>query len=329
MKKILIAIVATLLTTDVSAYCEFFKELCCITTPPTCYPKYENPCYKEPCIPRCGWFIDAEFLYWSVEEEGLNYGPSIIKEVVIDNVITTEFTKITDKKLSSSWNPGFRIGVGKDNAWNSWDLEVLWTSMNSHKHARIDDDNFMHWDLHFNTVDGLFIRDFRYCMIDFRPYAGVRGAFICQKAHIFDVDTFITLGGESIPIIVDQNNKQNFTGVGPLLGVRGEFGFCHCFSVYGEVSGSALFGRFRVKCSERDTIIDISNRTNSHRNPCRCLGVLDAGGGVTWDTSFCKNMIGLELFVGYEYHRYFNQDFIGDEGDLILQGLTIGAQTSF
>lgn len=329
MKKLLIAVIAILVSTDISAYCGPFKELCCVTTPVKCHEKYENLCYKEPCSPMCGWFIDAEFLYWNINQRGLTYGPSIVREILVDSVITTEFSKITEKQISSQWQPGFRIGVGNERAWNSWDVEIYWTNINSSTTSRIDDNNSLKWDFNFNTIEGYFIRDFRYAMIDFRPYAGVRGAFIGEKAHIFDLDTFIPLVGAPIPVIVDQHNKQNFTGIGPLLGLKAEFTFCHCYSVYANVSGSALFGRFRVKCSQRDTIRELTDRSDTHRNPCRCQGVLDAGAGFSWGSTFYKDRIALVMSVGYEYHCYFNHDFIGNDGNLTLQGLTISAKTFF
>jgi hypothetical protein len=70
--------------------------------------------------------------------------------------------------------------------------------------------------------------------------------------------------------------------------------------------------------------------------------VLDLALGLQWDYMFCNDRIHLGLHAGWEHHIYFSQNqfpsftnavskgiYVSNQGDLALQGWTIGARLDF
>lgn len=327
MRKIVITIILTLLTAKASAFFGCFDEG--YRTSP-CYTGYERWCEPKKVEPRCGWFLFAEFLYWRVHEGGLFYGPGMFEQVTDDcGCVTTEVVEDASKHPKNfSWNPGFRIGLGQLHTWNCWDFEAYWTHINGHASGKMDSDNHTRWNLQFNVVDAFFIRDFKAQHLLFSPIFGLRGAFISQKQKSHEVD-IMNVPNDTFTINVCQDNKQHFNGVGPLIGLWTEIDFCHCFKAYAEVSGAAIFGKFTVNCKEKGSFLDVQNCSNCRKHPRNCQFVVDAAAGFGWEPCFCRDRIDLLLSIGYEYHQYFDHNYLGCSGDLTLQGLTCSAKISY
>lgn len=323
MKKIIATLIAVVMTSPACAFFGFFEDVCCEVP---CFTEYQRAAPPKP-LPICSFYLFGDFLYWYVNEEGLSFGPAVFVDEPLCYDITTKVHHETNKGLKYEWDPGVRVGFGKHHAWNSWDFEAYWTYITSHASRTIDRSNHAHWHLQYNTVDAYFFQNFHARCFSFTPFAGIRAAFIQQKFRTQIHDKLIT-EGETFLSCVRQKNRQFFNGVGPQIGIETNFNFCNCFNVYGEVSGAAIFGRYSVKCHERDTVDRVPSCRDCHRNPNNCLFAFDAAAGLDWKPCLCYN-IDLLLSIGYEYHRYFDTNFIGCKGDLYLQGLTLGANVNF
>ena len=89
---------------------------------------------KRPFDPVCRMGeVRVDFLLWSADEDGLEYGTKMIATPLIGAASDTK-TRLLD--LDFEWNPGFRLGAGAifDN-FDCWELDLTWTHMNNHAHG--------------------------------------------------------------------------------------------------------------------------------------------------------------------------------------------------
>lgn len=64
------------------------------------------------------------------------------------------------------------------------------------------------------------------------------------------------------PITSSGRIKQDLCGVGPLVGVEGNFGMQYGFSIYGNVSVALLYGHSHIHSNSSETFITGTNIDN-------------------------------------------------------------------
>lgn len=109
---------------------------------PTCY----NPSFHDL---RCDWgaSIQLEFLYWYAKETNLPYAarlPMIETQIdPADPFFTSLTTGVGERKyLDTSWDPGFRLGIGFNSRCDGWDYRLTWTWFKNKQQNSTSVDNF-------------------------------------------------------------------------------------------------------------------------------------------------------------------------------------------
>lgn len=107
-----------------------------------------RPCVDCECyVPQfynmqcdCGFSLDLEFLYWYGRETGLSYAADIVQTYIDgadcsgsceDATPSTELYAVMYPRqfehLNTSWDPGFRLGIGFNSSCDGWDYNLVWT----------------------------------------------------------------------------------------------------------------------------------------------------------------------------------------------------------
>ncbi len=271
------------------------------------------------CCPQvcCGrGFICADLLYWRAFQGGLDICvPTEVTDTTSGGGLVTSTFRGKGRDPHFNWRPGFRVGIGYVSAYDEWDVGAIWTYF--HSHAQRGDQ--VRWNIDFGIVDVLAGYRVRLSpCFTLRPFAGLRGARINQKLRI---------QSSTLDLIVDNNSKQNFWGLGPLLGLEADWGLGCGFSLYSNGSISWLYGNSHLKLIESDTSTDAINYCDVRKHLNATLVSADVGVGVRWQTCLCQNRL-LVLQCGLEHHHYFDYNRICD-GDLSFDGINFSAGIEF
>lgn len=307
------------------------------------------------------FFIRADALYWKAHQEGLEDAVGTI----VSNNVTTNFDESTsarstsfkkDKRFDFDWRGGYRIGCGY--TWcQGWTLEVDWTHYRGHAqaHDRIQDFDLRtcgRWNLNYDVLDVIAATPYYSagsCFL-WNIFGGVRAAHIDQKvcAHTESIsnDINISSGGTFTTITDlanDAHNQTYFRGIGPEIGVNGNWALGCGLSIYGNASGAILFGRYHSKTRINQRSISQSqafevpitfesDNTLRFRNGDHlCEPVIDLGLGFHWQKHlcYCNHQADLMLKLGWEHHQWFDHDHLGNGGDLCLDGLIFSVALSY
>lgn len=283
-----------------------------------------------PCQPQRGHgFIGADLLYWRPFQDGLDTCiPTDVSDTVLPDgrIISTFKGKGRDPHFE--WNPGFRVGAGYEFACSNWDIGAFWTHFNSKARRTLCNENRLRWNIDLDVVDLLLAYkcDCNSCFT-LRPYIGIRAAKINQKLRFGgfpDSTTFATTGRN----LVGTDNKQKFTGIGPLVGLEADIKIKCGFSFYVNGTISWLYGRNNVKLINSAATIDVIDFCRIKNNINSTLFAADFSLGVRWQRCFCGNK-QFYLQLGYEHHRYFDYGRIGKCSDLSFDGVQIGLGVGF
>lgn len=277
------------------------------------------------CESACGKvFFGAELLYWRAYEGGLS---NPCDNIEITNSTEDDFTvsrlKGKNHHPNFNWDLGFRVGIGYQFANSNFDIAAYWTRYNSHSSGGKNEHRHK-WNLDYDEVDLFFSYECNPsgCLI-VTPYAILRYAEIDQHLRKHLMYTTDEVKEKSLLRL-----REDFWGVGPLLGLE-VYGNVGCgFSIYGNVAVGILYGNFHVN-SHNKTKFDTGVNFDHLRNHTDAAEpVLDVGFGVQWETSFChcKNII---FQLGLEEYRYFNHNQFCGYGDLSLTGINFAAVIEF
>jgi hypothetical protein len=282
-------------------------------------PLLANDCYTPQfCCPQesCGQlFFDAEALYLRAYQGGLSSpcdNSDIVDSTVGGVVVSNQTGRGHEPRFKWDW--GFRIGAGYDFADNSSEARVYWTHLDSKTGG-----SEINWKVNYDVVDLLYGYNLHLSnCFTVTAVAGLKYANIDQRVHTNFSGTI-----DGLPVSSTGFAKQDLSAIGPCIGLVGDFNVGCGLGIYGNVAVSCLYGRAHVHFTETD----ISNTelvTDSFRTrPQAYQYVVDAGLGFNWKTTLMDKLLVLQL--GFESHRYFNNNYFFDYGDFSLDGLTLGA----
>lgn len=336
-RKIHIALTLSLITSIGYTHGEQRNALLCNQNE-NCYS-----CEPTCCEPTCGTgFISAGLLYWSASQGGLDYCYPVENNDYLcsyDEIVSKFKGKSEDPHFK--WDAGFRLGTGYEFA-SGWDVGVFWT----HFHTHTTKNNGRHlqvgWKLEFDVVDVLVGNSFNAgSCFTVRPFGGLRGAKIKEHVHknlkcfdescsnSYSIDGYSFSGNSNNgSTIGSAHGKNKLLGLGPLLGVEADWNLGCGFSLYANTSFAILYGNFHVSFDETEDFLDARNVRSTKSRLHACQAVFDIGCGIRWQTRcFCNNLAWIQL--GLEHHRYFNQNRLGNYGDLCLDGLNLSAGIAF
>lgn len=283
----------------------------------------------------------GEFLYWKATEP-------------VDWVLNTNSMPsnqfIDYESTTYDFTPGFRVGMSMEGSWNT---NVAWT------HFHTDTDESIAGQLtaaflggkesqppspklYFDT--GQLEARINYDVIDWemstpvdmgtylkvRPVIGLRGGIIRQSFTTSFQAAYVN-GGTSSQRFVVEEAESNFWGLGPKVGIDGEYALWHSpgleMNLTAGFFASYLLGDWDIPDKTTITQIDNGVTTESTR-----LVKVDSRDFAS--LSF-QTMVGLNIrhgrwtaAVGYELNDWLNQcqvftDASGPQNnDLLLQGLT-------
>lgn len=308
-------------------------------------------CYQEPtncCASTCcEWTCSKEALYWTSEEDGLSYAnkPS--------NILTTDdFTKTGLVHPNFHWEYGFCLQGGYAPHNSPWSYKIAWTYLASKATAAqyVDSDSptwlgsfpvwsmapstlpgdyvsssRMRWYLHTNIID-LDVK-YAYCGFDnliLSPQIGLRCAILNQKLHV------VYEGGSFFSGPDDNLMRNRFLGVGPRVGLNGEYCLGYGFSIRAFAAVAGMYGHYRDSHREEyiETSIFSQSSTSNH------LAVsFDYRAGLAWKGKIFSCWPNVDVMISWDGHEFFNQNrmyrgnlgFFKKDRNLTLEGVTLSA----
>ncbi len=315
--------------------------------------------YAQPVSDCCGSFsVSAEALFWRAREDGLAFARTIENS---SGGGTTSLTAIEIENPHFNWDTGVRIGLVYAFTADNWDLAAYWTHLQTTAKGHVrsfgdtgtlasiwsgsdfdlgDSLSFVEskWRLKLDYADFEIGREFCVCSsVTFRPFVGVRAAWIKQKYRVFG-ETEVSEGFRNIDNI-DLFTK--FDGAGLRGGFGSQWNWGCGLSVYGSAAASILYGEVHSHTTESNRVFEGSTavfdqgRQRDNRHGTRYTA--DAALGVRWQHCLCDNYL-VTLQLGWEQHIFFDQnrfEILGSRhpqvqrGDLSVQGITFGAKLDF
>lgn len=215
------------------------------------------------------------------------------------------------------------------------------------------------WRLHLNQIDMALGRQFFVSRwLSLKPYAGLRTAWIHQKDKIHYLNFFSSPGSPVVNNLV-HTMKCNYWGLGLLGGLDAQWRLGSGFSLFADGSASILYGYFQISSDESsDGFFPTSILFPAHTFSTDLFDthdfyhlnrfITDLSAGVRYDYLFCEERYHIGLQLGWETHLFFGQsqfqrflaapqgssfsfpaEFIANQGDLSLNGLSLQVQFDF
>jgi len=316
-------------------------------------------CCFEPCEPSSCNSICVEYLYWKPYQTNMSYA------LAIDALaLTPPAPNTTILNMDSSWDSGFRVGVGHTFCGNI-DLGLKYTRFHSSNSTTASDPiiiateligvnpnitvggtNFggvaiSDWHLEFDMLDfDICFPLYNNCGFAFSPYVGVKGGWIHQKQTI-NYTNFVDMAlSETLNGIVTERSK--FSGVGPKVGIDSRYAFSNGLSVKGNLAASFLYGNANYPVSQfiEEPIGTVFADSTVKFKEQKIIPAIQLLVGIDWSTCICDQYL-VTLGAGYEVqyfaHTWRNQNsyiqdiYVTDAGygDLMFQGLTVDLSVNF
>ncbi len=322
-----------------------------------------DPCCPVDCCEMPNYVLYADFIYWQVHPEGLEYarkgGYSGNDEDPVD-------ARGCIETPGCGFEPGFRVGAFVDLGCCNWDFYAQYTYLNSCFSKRDSVDmNFLglaplidnigglgdinvakgSWDSHLNVLDFGLGRTFEVnCCFDFRPHFGFKATWQDMKFHVLyeEIENTTTTNRYLI------KNKVEFDGIGLRSGFDAAWRFSPCFSIVGGFAASAVYSDLCVvRESFNSTLTNgsegaVNQNENLQYNHCALVPVLELMLGIRWDSRVCDCydvfvFVGWENQVWWDLNRFINVAYsdsnnnydFGPNGNITYQGLTVRAGLGF
>lgn len=293
------------------------------------------------------WTLSTDLLVWKAKEERLEYTtrPEEIES-------PPNFTEAPIVKPDFEWNYGFREKFAYDPWCGEWELYLQWTHIvneaRGHKQATAtegmfpvwalaDDilsvdyvaDSKLKWHAATNVLDAIYGYHFRpVSWLTLIPWAGLRSEWIDQKIHV-------AYTGGIFPVISDNiHMKNNFWGMGPVIGFNPEVFLGRYWSILVSADVAMLGGQFTTK--ERETYVN-TLRFYKRREFGALRWNVDFLAALKWRIPFLCDQYAFTLAGGWESHWFFNQNqlsqnqfhLVSSNRDLTLQGWFFSLEFDF
>lgn len=285
------------------------------------------------------WVVSIAGFYWNFHQDRM--------EFAIDNGVTEDdwesnrlFIDAEYEMPKTSWDFGFKVGIGFNTTCDGWDFGLEWTRFNGNSHTHVDiepDENrillalwsyvngtggastfadvtdiIAEWNVNLNLIDGSLGRAFwNSKRLSLRPFIGFRFASIKQNYHL------LHKGGQfNENFTPDVNNEvdidNDFRGFGFRGGLDSVWNLGCGWGIYGEASLSLVYGRFSIDHDEQnrqsETPFTKAKVLEIERSFRAVRYMADFGIGVTWASLFCDCQYGFRASLGWETHLFFKQN---------------------
>lgn len=317
--------------------------------------------------------IYGEYLYWQAVQDELQYAAVIpggvqplISAFQATDMTISETLDFVEPKFK--YHSGFRVGIGYEDCECNWDATLSWTRLHQTSSSSVHSDTqgiipltlpastafgfigretdqfgfangaLSRWKLEFDTVDLQFGLVCNFACVKARPFVGLKVASIKQKQNI----EYLGFVVDNSAVIVQNMKKNNFTGVGPSIGLDAACELLSNLNLFGRVGGAILCGKFNVEnhpfVSLAPNFIELKAK-NPRKD--RLRPEIDARIGLSWNATLC-NQFNILLGCSYEVQYWWNQwqapssiesslvtGNASSKGDLMMQGLTVTLQMGF
>jgi len=310
--------------------------------------------------------LSIEYLYWKIQEDQL-YPAILTSQSVVNGLNNTELTL---KNQKFEYTSGFRAAIGCAFPNVSYDVRCAWTRIHPRTTLDIstsDPKGFIaipffdqtnsdvphaesavsRWNLDYDMIDLEFGSKYLIgSYFNFRPKIGLKGGCINQTQKL--TINNISLGQpatESVEGTVTRRN--NFSGIGPSVGVDLHFALGSQFGIFSSISGALLYGKFHLKTEtfladtvDGDGVSSGPQDTVLNNSKCFLSPTVQCLLGGEWNKCFCQKY-WIRLGIAYEAQFWWNQMrsnnsipqvlFVNSPsgGDLIMHGLTLQASFEF
>ena len=285
----------------------------------------ETPC----CTPPTEIIVWGDVLYWRPELCGLEaaFGSTAIDTSVAGGIITTTITE-SDEEPDGKWSPGFRIGA--DVRLDCVDVVAAWTHYNGRASFHSDSGHGS-WKIHYDTIDLVLAKSWSLCpSVNVRPFIGVRGLRVHQTLSSHLETAFTSIIGNNT-VITELNDRENFAGAGPELGLEADFAFGCGFRVFGVFDVVSYYGSVKSRHAKTDTFTSTVSVCNGRKTGCFSTIGTDAAIGIIWDKTLCYCGCETDFFLklSLEQHRIYDFSNLGSDGNLSLDGGSLGLGIGF
>lgn len=311
----------------------------------------------RPEVDGSGVFLTIDALLWHGKVGGSEYAYT-------DDDSTAAFPmQGRTKENDFGWTWGFRVGLGYNFDHDGWDAYLNYTYWYSADNSKVNVGSNgsvipLQGNADLATADfGLFTHGnygasqfkFDYDNLDlelgrnyfisrslsFRPHFGIRNSWI-------DLSQVVQYTGGVIGVnTFEVRNSNDFWGIGPRAGVNSKWFLTNGFSVFGNISGSLLWGYYEV--THEETISNnpqqnyIRIKANMHRFAPNAQLVL----GLAYDKYIYNDKQHIGISLGWEniYYWRVNQalkidDFASDKyervsEDASMHGITLNVRWDF
>lgn len=295
------------------------------------------------------WYVEADYLFWKAQADQTYYAIKVPGG--FDDLFP--FTPENDLVEQCFKNDsGVRLKAGYSFCDN-WDTRLAWTHLNSCSLSSVQETDGIiataifqliqplggsgaqsNWKTKFNTVDWELgtTRDLCESVI-FRPHVGIKWG----KIHLLQNISYTGIIGVSEALV---NKHNNFSGVGPRVGVDSQWYFWDNLSIIGNVSGALLYGKFNIHTDYALTDAQSLQVFTTKVVDCkkRLVPTTQILLGLNWEAS-CSCAI-FDIGIGYEAQYWWNQwqsipSLVGviattpGHGDFTTSGLTATLSVQF
>lgn len=294
---------------------------------------------------RFGIFLTGEWLYWKFYEGGTDYAttysPSFLENA-------------HGKQFHFNWTSGFRVGLGYLFERDAWDLYFSYTQIQDNANSStkgtlfplliyqdlgssempiIADSAHIHWKAIFRNLDGELGREyFVGKWLSFHPTFGLKGAWIDQNIKV-------RYNNSTEHTEFKTKFKNDFSGIGPKLGMNSNWFLGKGFSLYAGIAGALLWGDFNLKQTQENS--DDATNVDLKSNFNRIVPTAQIRTGFLFDWFFNRDRCHIGISAGWEFQYWWNQNqierftddqlpiYIRSSDDLSMQGFTLGLRLDF
>lgn len=277
--------------------------------------------------------IGADWIYWKVEQQKMQIGAT---GVVTDNT----HLKLKVLKPDFEYSNGFKVFAGYTTQDQLWNTTLTLTHIPSAASLKLSEEeelrNFsvftgenysfteafkdinMRWNATINYLDFDVERRLVFCDdLEIVPHIGIRGQWICQKAKI----------SSDIPSFSAKFNNE-LRGIGVEGGCWGSWNLPWGVAVVGHFGGSLVYSKVHNTMSVPS---DIAETITFDAPSYTSNAWVDSFLGIVYSRSF--DCFVVNFHAGWEHHLIMNTNhfsaFSSGDGDMTMQGLTLGASVEF
>lgn len=264
-------------------------------------------------------FTNVEFLYWIVNEAGLDYALKM-KDPAWSS--TNVFANGNFQRATYDWSPGFRVNIGWFNAPHYWDVYAQYTFLRDHGKTEVHQPHkaglflngtWPHPDpsstpaalseaeadvsFHYNVADML-------CSRRFHPNPHFRMRLIGGATAAWHRQEWETHYKDTNNVKSHIRNAWRFTGAGLRLGFAFDW-YLNFYDFYltAMASTAVLSGRYH-NISKQTISTSTTPIRNAHYVDGRMTMNAQFLAGPSWQKAF--NRCRTEIFLGYEFSSWSN-----------------------